>query len=523
MFKKGMTFLSKEKKPINKVNLWALIVLIGGNLLFFLTLWLVNKYDNIFLDQILFQLKSPSVGANKNILTSAYVRVGLFSVTLTSIEVFLYFLLAGRMAEKLEKIKSYTKYCTTRCCSFFKTVALPFALATLLVACTFFVARLKVGSYLVTTATESDFIESHYVNPDTANIKFPEKKRNLIYIFLESMENTYGDVSAGGNITDNFIPELYELSKNNVNFSHNADVGGAQSFAGTTWTSAAMVSQTSGMIIKVPIESQSYGTEETFLSGVTTIGEVLAKEGYNQTLLVGSDADFGGRKAYFKEHGNYNIVDINSLKAEERLPEDYRVWWGFEDKKVFSFAKEEITKLYEQGEPFNFTVLTADTHFPDGYICEDCDDVYEDQYANVVSCSSKQVYEFVNWIKEQPFYEDTTIVISGDHLTMDPEFLKGIDQNYTRTVYNCIINSAVEPVQEKNRNFGTFDMFPTTLAAMGVNIEGEKLGLGTNLFSSVPTLTERYGFEMLDNELQKKSLFYNEEILEMEKVEVDKE
>ncbi len=511
------------KKPINKRHIWALVILIAGNLLLFLTLWLVNKYDNIFLDQILFQLKSPSIGANKSLLNSAYVRVGGFSVVLTAAEIFLFFLFSGRFEQKLHKLKSYAKYCTTKTCAFCKTVALPFALATLLVACTFFIARLKVGTYLVNTSTESDFIEAHYVNPENTELVFPKAKRNLIYIFLESYECTYSDTLAGGKITENFMPELYNLAGENINFSVNSGVGGALSYSGTTWTSAAMVSQTSGMIIKVPLESQGYGTEETFLSGVVTIGEVLEKQGYNQTLLVGSDADFGGRKAYFKEHGNYNIVDINSLKAEGRLPEDYREWWGFEDKKVFGFAKEELTRLYEEGKPFNFTVLTSDTHFPDGYVCEDCKDDFDDQYANVIACSSRQVYEFVNWIKEQPFYEDTAIVISGDHLTMDPEFLKNINADYTRTVYNCFINSAVEPKQEKNRNFGTFDMFPTTLAAMGVKIEGERLGLGTNLFSAMPTLTERYGFEKMDNEMQKKSVFYNEQILEMEKIEVDKE
>jgi hypothetical protein len=97
---------------------------------------------------------------------------------------------------------------------------------------------------------------------------------------------------------------------------------------------------------------------------------------------------------------------------------------------------------------------------------------------------------FVQWIKEQDFYENTTIVISGDHLTMDSEFLADIDPEYTRTVYNCIINSAVQPVQEKNREFGTYDMYPTTLAAMGVKIDGDRLGLGTNLFSDKKTLTE---------------------------------
>ena len=114
---------------------------------------------------------------------------------------------------------------------------------------------------------------------------------------------------------------------------------------------------------------------------------------------------------------------------------------------------------------------------------------------------------------EQPFYENTTIVISGDHLTMDGEFLEELDEEYIRTVYNCIIHAPVEPLQVKNREFGTFDMLPTTLAAMGVEIEGNRLGLGTNLFSGEETLTEKYGFEALEKELQKTSEFYNKKFL----------
>ena len=128
-------------------------------------------------------------------------------------------------------------------------------------------------------------------------------------------------------------------------------------------------------------------------------------------------------------------------------------------------------------------------------------------------CSSRMVYEFIRWIQAQPFYENTTIVISGDHLTMDPDFMKEVDENYVRTVYNCIINAPLEPVQEKNREFGTFDLFPTTLAALGVRIEGDRLGLGTNLFSDKQTLCEMYGFEVRDWELQKRSEFYNKRFL----------
>ena len=504
-----------EGKKINKRLITALVIVFLGNLLFFFTIWLLRKYDHIYLDQILFQLKSPANGANRSLAGSIVMRVGVYPMVLTLAEVFLYHLLGG-YSKKLKSYKKYKDYCLTKFCGFIKKVAMPVALSTILVAVTLFAAKLKVVSYISTASTESDFIIQNYKNPNEVKITFPEKKRNLIYIMLESMECTYADTSAGGNITDNFIPELTALAEDNVNFSNDNDLGGALSYSGTTWTSAAMVAQTSGMLIKVPIASEQYGGQNSFMPGVTTMAEILKKEGYEQTLLVGSDADFGGRKTYFSEHGNMNIVDINSLKAEKRLPEDYRQWWGFEDDKLFDFAKEEIEKLYESGKPFNFTMLTADTHFPDGYDCKDCGDKWDNQYANVLSCSSKRVLGFIEWIKEQPFYENTTVVVCGDHLTMDPEFLKDIDENYTRTVYNCFINSAIAPVKEKNRQFATFDLFPTTVAALGATIEGEKLGLGTNLFSSLPTLTEEHGYKMLDAELQKKSQFYNEQILEME-------
>ena len=40
---------------------------------------------------------------------------------------------------------------------------------------------------------------------------------------------------------------------------------------------------------------------------------------------------------------------------------------------------------------------------------------------------------------------------------------------------------------------------------MEVEIEGNRLGLGTNLFSSTRTLTERYGIDQEKSELRKKS------------------
>lgn len=155
-------------------------------------------------------------------------------------------------------------------------------------------------------------------------------------------------------------------------------------------------------------------------------------------------------------------------------------------------------------------MLTADTHFEDGYPCELCDEENDgdNQYGMVLHCSSKQVTEFVSWIQQQDFYENTTIVISGDHLTMDSDFCENIDPDYTRTVYNVIINSPIQPQQEKNRSFTTMDMFPTTLASLGATIEGDRLGLGTNLFSGEQTLAEKLTFDQLNDDLSQKSKFF---------------
>lgn len=81
-----------------------------------------------------------------------------------------------------------------------------------------------------------------------------------------------------------------------------------------------------------------------------------------------------------------------------------------------------------------------------------------------------------------------------------------------RLVYTCYINSAVKRDSITRRNFSTQDNFPTTLAAMGVQIQGNRLGLGTNLFSNEKTLLEKYGFNYVDNELKKRSVWMEKQM-----------
>ncbi len=371
--------------------------------------------------------------------------------------------------------------------------------------------KLDLIHFLKNENTNSEFIKEHYVDPAEVSITFPEKKRNLIYIYLESMESTYADTQSGGGFEDkNVIHELCELSYENESFSGNRKlINGGIPMYSCTWTMAGLFAQTSGLPLKVSIHGNEMNTQTSFFPGVTSLGDILAKEGYQNIFMCGSDITFAGRQKYFQQHGNYTLMDYYYAKNQAWIPKDYQVWWGYEDEKLIANAKRTLTELATSSKPFNFSMLTVDTHFEDGYVCENCENEYgDDQYSNVIACSSKQISEFVSWIQEQDFYANTTIIFCGDHATMDSDYCNSVSSDYIRKTYTTIINSAKE---NKNpsipRVYTTMDLFPTTLAALGASIEGDKLGLGTNLYAGCQTLVEEYGYKTLNEHLKLHSDF----------------
>lgn len=327
---------------------------------------------------------------------------------------------------------------------------------------------------------------------------------------MESTELTFEDEADGGAFPENIIPELTDLAKENEDFSGDSSAcNGGVSLYGTTWTMGAMFGQTSGLPLRISVGKNNMSLMSDFFPDLTTLGDILSDEGYDNTLVIGSNATFGGRRMYFTEHGGYDIRDYNYAVDNGLIPEGYKVWWGYEDEKLFSFAKDTITEKAAGDAPFNVTLLTVDTHFEDGYVCDLCPTTFGDnQYANVFACASRQVSGFIAWCQTQDWYDNTTIIISGDHPTMDSDFCDDVPDDYQRKVYTCYINAAAETDPDMGeRSYSTFDDFPTALAAIGAEIDGDRLGLGTNLFSSEPTLIEQYGVDEINSELIKKSPF----------------
>ena len=481
-----------------------IIISVLGFILYNLGNWVLDTWGLLSIDEIIFHLKVPLDGTNSDVVLDGINACVPLAVLVLFLSIFLIIGLRNKHGK----------------CMIALFLVAVIACGSAGRAAYEVYDELDVKEYLVSQKKESHFIEQNYVDPRTTKITFPEQKRNLIYIYLESMESTFASKEDGGGLDFNCIPELTKLAEENTNFSNTDKLGGGYPAYGGTWTMAGIFSQTSGIPIKNSEQTDDVNAtlaeQSSFSSQARNLEDIFADEGYNQCFMIGSDATFGGRRAYFESHGKgqTEICDYNTAKENGQIPEDYYVWWGYEDQKLFANAQEKLTELSSKDEPFNFTMLTVDTHFEDGYVCEQCQNEFGDnQYANVMACSSRQVDAFVKWIQQQPFYEHTTIVISGDHLTMDSDFCNDVSEDYERSVYNVFINlpEGLDTSFEKthSREFATLDMFPTTLAAMGVTIEGDRLALGVNLFSDEQTLTEQYGRKGLDKELMKKSKFYD--------------
>lgn len=402
-------------------------------------------------------------------------------------------------------------------------VKLTYTLVLFTLASWYFLSSFGVGDYVRSLAQSSQLFEDSYVDPSSVALEFPEQPRNLIYIYLESMENTVASKAAGGQAATSLIPELEQmaLDPSNVSFSHlpaDQGLGGALPAHGTTWTVAGMTAQSGGIPLKANIlgrDENAMGEFNEFLPGATMLGDILKDEGYNQSFVMGSNATFGGRDKLLRQHGNYHIIDLAYARANGLVPPDYYVWWGYEDRLMFEFARNEATRLAALDKPFNLQLLTVDTHFSDGYLDSTCPTPHAEQYDNVHACSSARVAEFVAWVKSQPFGSDTTIVLIGDHLGMQTAYYDAmVSSGYTRTGYNAIINSAApDPARRHERLFTSFDMYPTTLAAMGVTIPGDRLALGVNLFSDQHTLLEQYGnLDAFNDILSQRSHYYERQI-----------
>ncbi|RDU58378.1 hypothetical protein CQA42_00890 [Helicobacter sp. MIT 99-5507] len=332
--------------------------------------------------------------------------------------------------------------------------------------------------------------EQHYKIPSDLQ---SNKPRNLILILAESMESTYADEWERAKGEKNLIPNLYNIALKNIYFSNNKNFGGIYQVNNTSWTIAGTISYLCGVPLSLPIDSSvifgdRYINRTEFLPHLTCISDILKQNNYNQMAFIGYESSFAGSKYFFASH-NIDILDEGYFKKYGEIKYGY---WGIKDSLIFKFAKQYL-KDYKSNKPFVLYIPTVDTHYPGGFTDKQYCGNLDNNLTDAIKCSDKIINDFISWVKKQDFYNDTTIIILGDHLS-------AFSYNYkNRNIYNAFINAKFSTTPSKdlliNRKLSHFDITPLILDSIGFKVES--FGLGRNpLYGK--TLLEEYGLDEIN-------------------------
>ncbi|EHC42346.1 Phosphoglycerol transferase I [Salmonella enterica subsp. enterica serovar Give str. S5-487] len=302
----------------------------------------------------------------------------------------------------------------------------------------------------------------------------PNPKLNLVYIYGESLERTYFDNDAFPNLT----PELGALKNEGLDFSHTMQL------PGTDYTIAGMVASQCGIPLFAPFEGNASASVSSFFPQNICLGDILKNSGYQNYFVQGANLRFAGKDVFLKSHGFDHLYGAEELKTVVADP-SYRNDWGFYDDTVLDEAWKKFEALSRSGQRFSLFTLTVDTHHPDGFISRTCNrkrydyDGKPNQSFSAVSCSQENIAEFINKIKASPWFKDTVIVVSSDHLAMNNTAWKYLNKQDRNNLF--FILRGDKPQQETlavKRN--TMDNGATVLDILG----GDNfIGLGRSSLS----------------------------------------
>ncbi len=251
-----------------------------------------------------------------------------------------------------------------------------------------------------------------YYKEPGKQIKKP--KLNLVYIYGESLERTYFNDSAFPNLT----PELGALKSQSLDFSHTAQL------PGTDYTIAGMVASQCGIPLFAPFEGNSASSMSSFFPQNICLGDILKNSGYDNYFIQGANLRFAGKDVFLKSHGFDHLYGSEELKTMVDDPE-YRNDWGFYDDTVLNEVWQKYEELSKSGQRFSLFTLTVDTHHPDGFISRGCArksyefDGKVNQSFSAVTCSQQHIAALIEKIKASPWFKNTVIVVSSDHLAMN--------------------------------------------------------------------------------------------------------
>jgi phosphoglycerol transferase len=362
-------------------------------------------------------------------------------------------------------------------------------------ATTFWMCDVSAFKY-VTADFGPDYFGANYVRPEAVSV-VEQKPKNLILIYVESLEQGYSSKAVFGN--DLLAP------LNGLQGSSFADY---QQVPGTGWTIAAIVATQCG----VPLERMTIFDGNTqgqvmnsFLKNATCLTDLLAARGYRNVFMGGASTNFAGKDKFLGQHHYHEVYGKEEWLKSGALASDMN-GWGLYDADLFSRAKTKLRELSASKQKFNLTLLTVDTHEPEGHLSTQCAQRGYSGFEGVVSCTAAEVADFVRYARDNGYLEDTNIVILGDHLSRKNPATPKLSQLQDRTIFNRFISQDM-PAQNRKQVLH-FDLMPSILEFTGYRVAGGRMALGYSAFNQHPLQPPKDRLPDMDKNLLNRSELY---------------
>jgi phosphoglycerol transferase len=316
----------------------------------------------------------------------------------------------------------------------------------------------------------------------------PDTQRNLVLIYVESLERTYTDLPE----TQAAYAPIQQLASNSTEATN------IHQIFGTTYTIAGIVASQCGVPLMAPGLGNVFfkkGTQETLeslLPALTCLGDVLSDDGYTLSYMNGADLNRFSKRGFLKSHGYTRLKGSGEVSPD--IMSGRSNPFGMNDALLFEYIYDEYDHLSAQPNPFALSMLTLTTHGPDAFLDNDCmvDEAAKSKLPAAIACSAKQISDFASYVRQNPATHDTDIVVLSDHLALSNTLRTALNTEKHNRRNLFFINSS-SPAQIINRDASMLDIYPTLLENLGYTLENGQANLGRSLFNTNETLVERFG------------------------------
>ncbi len=339
-----------------------------------------------------------------------------------------------------------------------------------------------------------DYISQHYVAPNDQYFGIA-KGRNVIYIHLESLQQFVIDYKLNINGVEYevtpFINSLYH-SQSTLAFSNFFN----QVKAGKTSDAETMI-ETSLFGLNQGSFMVQYGGTNTQQAAP----HILAQNGgYTSAVFHGNAGSFWNRNNTYKQWGYNYFFDQSYFSAKT---DQNSFQYGLNDKIMFT---DSIKYLEHMQQPFYAKYITVSNHYPYttsligdeiGFPLANTDDETINGYFATANYLDSSVEAFFNYLKATGLYENSIIVLYGDHYgisnSRNPDLAELIGKDsetwsdYDNAMLQRVPYMVVVPGMTNGGIFDTYggeiDALPTLEHLLGIKADNY-LQVGQDLLSS---------------------------------------